>query len=349
MISIGRQAKLNILTGWVAIAILAVFLAGNAGWFAMSEADVEGRKFIAYVDNGGGLTVGNKVWMDGQPIGRIVETNIVNDDGKVRVQLVIEIFPIDDPDDNDKEIIIPRDTKFIVQRAGAIGDPLVLLVAGSEDYSLDGGEKFKDTTSPKTISIVAEYGDKARGMRDSVDGFVSKLEDDDTARKIAEKLASIREEIAVIDSKMGSFTEFVDAVKTTVPDASQSIQSLRTQLSEQSEGIDSQLAALEQSSGESADGVQSLSESLVEFQTTLDKWTDVAEKTRQTANESDLRKMLRDLRWQSAELAAMGETIKNDPSNTSGGESRRAKARKFNAEDGPLGRFGGKTRIRDTE
>ncbi|MEE9311091.1 MAG: hypothetical protein V3V10_01640, partial [Planctomycetota bacterium] len=102
-------------------------------------------------------------------------------------------------------------------------------------------------------------------------------------------------------------------------------------------------------SEESDDGVQSLSESLIEFQSTLEEWTDVAEKTRQTANESDLRKMLRNLRWQSAELAAMGDTIKSDPSNSSGGESRRAKARKFNAEQDPLGRFGGKTRIRDTE
>ena len=348
MISIGRQAKLNILTGWVAIAIIGVFFAANAGWFALSGTDVEGRKFIAYVDHGGGLSVGNDVRMDGQRIGRIIETNIVNDDGKVRVQLVIEMFPQDDPE-NDKELAIPRDTKFIVQRAGAIGDPFVQLVAGQDTKELDTGDKFTDTASPDTISVVEDLGDTVRGARDSVDEIVSKLEEDDTPKKIAETLASIRENIAVIDSKMGSFTEFVDAVKTTVPEASKSIQSLRTQLREQSEGINSQLAALEQGSEESDDGVQSLSESLIEFQSTLEEWTDVAEKTRQTANESDLRKMLRNLRWQSAELAAMGDTIKSDPSNSSGGESRRAKARKFNAEQDPLGRFGGKTRIRDTE
>lgn len=343
MTSISKQAKFNQLTGWVAIAIVGVFFAANAGWFALSGSEAEGEKIVAYVDNGGGLSVGNTVRMDGRRVGRVAETNIVNDGGKVRVQLVIEIFP------KYKTLDIPRDTKFIVQRAGAIGDPFVQLIAGRESKNLDNGGEFKETESPNTISIVEDLGDTARGARDSVDEIVSKLEDDDTPKKIAEKLASIREEIAVIDSKMGSFTEFVDTVRTAVPDTSKSIQSLRTQLSEQSEGIDRQLAALEQSSGESADGVQSLSESLIEFQTTLDEWTDVAEKTRQTANESDLRKLLRDLRWQSAELAAMGEAMKNDPSNSSGGSSRRAKARKFNAEDSPLGRFGGKTRTRDTE
>lgn len=343
MRSLRKNAILNRYIGWLVFGLVGIIVAINAGLFVFTEDSPVGRQFVAYVDFGAGLSTGNLVFMDGQSIGKVVEADFVNEDGKTKIRLMIEVNA------QHSELEIPRDSIFVVNKAGVLGDPSVEIKYGKSKAELEIGGKFENTKSPSSISMIEEGGMKIFSARDAVDKLVTSIIDDKYVEVVVDKLAEIKISITEVEGQLADASEDFKQIGEAVPEALESIRSLRKSLSERSVGVEDNLKLLVQDSSDADAKMNSLATSIANFQSTLDSWNTIVKRAADGSDKSELQKLLRDVRWQSAELAAMGEAIKRDPSNTSGGENRREVAKKFNAKNNPLGRFGGTTRIGITE
>ncbi|MHC4841538.1 MAG: MlaD family protein [Planctomycetota bacterium] len=346
MISPEKQKKLNLLTGWIVVAVVALIIASSAGLLSFKQTQPEGHKYVAIVANGGGVDKGTWVYMKGVKVGNVTATELVQHEGQPHMRIEVSI---DLHDDAGNELTIPADSRFVVNGPGLGSTPTIVVVWGESEDSLQDGEEFALATPAAEVSGMSGWVEKGEAIHREVSDSVDNAKKEALAQEITESLASIRRNLSEFESNMAIASEKMSEFGQSATDAEDSMTELRRNVEQQTEQIQKNLVAIDESTSSSDGGLDDLTASLASFQSAVEKWSDVAAQTKTATEGAVLREMLRDLRWQSAQLVAWGETLKRDPSNTDGGGRHSEKARKFNAGSGPLGRFGGKTRMKDTE
>ncbi|MDC1142642.1 MlaD family protein [Planctomycetota bacterium] len=346
MISFVKQQKLNLLTGWIFLIALAVFIASTAGLVSFNEIQPTGRKYVAVVGNGGGVTEGTPIFMKGMRVGEVVRADLIQDDGKPQVRIEVELNV------RDKEgeyVDIPSNSRFVVSAPGLGSTPTVSIVWGDSKDDLQTGEEFAITTPANDEGGLAGITAAVKDLGDSVDSKLEQLDRENTIEEALIAFEEIRIALGDFESNIAGAADVMNNLGEDIPTTSAGVKDLQVEVQTQTRSLRDKLQSMQESASDIDEDAQTVADQIEQLNTTVSDWANATDTAAGKTQAPALREFLKNLRWQSAQLAAWGDTLKRDPSNLSGGERQRERTNKFNAGNSPLGRFGGGSKLKETE
>jgi len=148
-------AAIGLLT--VVAAVLFVwglfYLMGNPIWRG-------GTDIVLVLDDGGGLKRGDRVHLNGVPVGTVRDVRLQGP-GEVKVDLRLE-----------EGIILPSDTRAVL-KTDVFGSNTVVLRPGASLVRLEEGDTIRGAASPVVVDLVAELSDRAKSLMSSADSLLS--------------------------------------------------------------------------------------------------------------------------------------------------------------------------------
>ncbi len=198
--------------------------------------------YYAVYDNVEGLSPSNPVYLNGYPVGRVSDIQLVIIGGKSKALLRISI---------EKSRKIPKDSKALIYSADLLGEKAVKLVYGSESSFLAANDTI---FGGMEIGMIEKLGNEITPLLGHIDTLVVdinslvKSDREKDLRKIVENLADLSDDLPILskdlrvllespNSKLNSTLSNLDAITANIKKDNDKINRLLSNLADFSDTL----------------------------------------------------------------------------------------------------------------
>jgi phospholipid/cholesterol/gamma-HCH transport system substrate-binding protein len=327
--------KLNIITGMVAAAVIAVTLVWITGAIlTRDKPPSQGRTFVAYFEDAGGIEKGDAVRIKGRRAGVVTDVDLAMRDGHamVRVEFLIA------PGTGSKWLATDRiaaDSRVAVLAGRQFRRPQLVITPGSSPEEIEEGGEWKDTVGGDSDDELS----KVRRMVDSFDGVIDRLhefmDDPDGAAKIEQVMAEIRTSLDEVNALMSGLLDNTEGADAQIAALQTRLEEFASGLDTVAESLSTGLKGAEEGSASIAATAENADKEINRIAGTVSEIEKATTDTRRQLESVDLSNLGLELRRLSASLRASAAVARQDPKQAGDMPNWRKSRRYFNG-DHPL-------------
>ena len=185
------------------VIVTAALLTWGYFWLTGQPLGQRGYSAVVVLPDVEGLTEGDQVQLSGVTVGHVSDVKLLSP-GRVAVTLFLQ-----------RGVLIPRDSRAVLQSVGVLGDKVIELRAGSSEVTLDEGDTLGVGSASSLFTLAGDLGKEAESVLVQLDKLLADTAIEHAHGSLAALEGALREMERLIHANSGELTAMSESLRGT--------------------------------------------------------------------------------------------------------------------------------------